>query len=90
MSPLTLLGAQLMKKLVIATNVGGISELIEDGKTGFLIEKNNAKDLKEKILLILKEMASEKMGSKGRKFAIENFDWKVIAKRFKEMLEKYF
>ena len=89
MSPLTLLEAQLMEKPVIATNVGGIQELMIDGKTGFLIEKNNSKDLKEKILLILKEITSEKMGSEGKKFVIENFDWKIIAKRFKNMLEQY-
>ena len=90
MSPLTLLEAKLMKKPVIATNVGGIQELMRDGKTGFLIEKNNSKDLKEKILLVLKEITSEKMGSEGKKFVIENFDWKIIAKRFKNMLEQHF
>ena len=39
MSPLTLQEAQLMEKPVIATNVGGIPELMKDGETGFLIEK---------------------------------------------------
>ena len=51
MSPLTLLEAQLMEKPVIATNVGGIPELMIDGKTGFLIEKNNPKDLERKFCL---------------------------------------
>ena len=37
MAPLTLLEAQLMKKPVIATSVGGIPELMEDEKTGFLV-----------------------------------------------------
>jgi len=90
MSPLTLLEAQLMKKPVIATNVGGVPELMEDGKTGFLIKKDNEVDLKEKISLILKEITSEEMGSNGRKFVIENFDWKIIAKKFKDLLEQYF
>lgn len=90
MSPLTLLEAQLMEIPVIATNVGGIPELMKDGKTGFLIEKGNAKDLKEKISLILDKNISDKMGTEGRKFVISNFDWKVIAKRFKETLEEYF
>jgi len=90
MSPLTLLEAQLMEKPVIATNIGGIPELMIDGKTGFLIEKNNPKELEEKIVLILNEVNSEKMGLEGRKFVIENFDWKIIAKKFKDTLEKYF
>ena len=89
MSPLTLLEAQLMEKPVIATNVGGIPELILDGKTGFLIKKNDSSDLEEKISLLLKEISSAEMGAAGRKFVIENFDWKIIAKRFKDILETY-
>ena len=89
MSPLTLLEAQLMEKPIIATNVGGIPELMIDGKTGFLIEKNNPKDLEEKILLILKEISTQKMGSEGKKFVIEHFDWEIIAKKFKYILEQY-
>ena len=78
-----------MEKPVIATNVGGINELMENGKTGFLIEKNNSKDLEEKILLILKEITSQKMGSEGKKFVIKNFDWEIVAKKFKNILEQY-
>jgi glycosyltransferase involved in cell wall biosynthesis len=89
MSPLTLLEAQLMEKPVIATNVGGIPELMIDGKTGFLIIKKNSKDLEEKILLVLKEISTQKMGSEGKKFVIENFDWEIIAKKFKKILEQY-
>jgi len=90
MSPLTLLEAQLMEIPVIATSVGGIPELMKDKKTGFLVEKGNKEDLKEKISLILEETTSNRMGSEGRKFVIENFDWKIIAKRFKDMLDQYF
>jgi glycosyltransferase involved in cell wall biosynthesis len=89
MSPLTLLEAQLMKKPVIATNVGGISELMNSGRTGFLIEKNNSLDLKEKILLILQKIETQDMGSEGRKFVEENFDWEIIARKFKETLKEY-
>jgi len=89
MSPLTLLEAQLMEKPVIATEVGGIPELMIDGKTGFLIEKNNPKDLEEKILFILKEISTQKMGSEGKKFVIEHFNWEIIAKKFKSILEQY-
>ena len=90
MSPLTLLEAQLMKKPVIATNVGGIPELMNNGKTGFLIEKNNSIDLKEKIQLMLQKIQTNDMGEEGRKFVEENFDWNIIAKKFKETLKEYF
>jgi len=89
MSPLTLLEAQLMKKPVIATNVGGIPELIIDGKTGFLVEKGNSKELIEKIEEILNDPKKiEEMGVEGRKFVEENFSWKIITQKFIDNLKK--
>jgi glycosyltransferase involved in cell wall biosynthesis len=93
MSPLTLLESQLMKKPVIATNVGGIPELMIDKKTGFLIEKGNATQLIEKIVELLDDPKKiEEMGIEGRKFVEENFSWKIITKKFvndlKKILEK--
>ena len=89
MSPLTLLEAQLMEKPVIATNVGGIPELMLDKETGFLIKKGDSDDLEEKLSEILDESRTEKMGSNGRKFVEENFEWSIIAKRFSEIVKKY-
>ena len=83
MSPLTLLEAQLMRKPVIATNVGGIPELMIDGKTGVLVEKGDSKKITDKILELLenKELA-EKMGKEGRVYVENNFNWKKIAEKF--------
>jgi len=89
MSPLTLLEAQLMKKPVIATNVGGIPELLVDKKTGFLIEKGNSEELIKKIEEILNDPKKiEEMGIQGRKFVEENFSWKIITQRFIDNLKK--
>ena len=83
MSPLTLQEAQLMEKPVIATNVGGIPELMEDKKTGLLVEKGNSEDLVEKISFLLEnQKESKQMGITGRKFVEGNFSWEKIAKEF--------
>lgn len=83
MSPLTLQEAQLMEKPVIATNIGGIPELMENKKSGFLVEKGNSEDLIEKILYILENQnESKQMGKNGRKFVETNFSWEKIAKEF--------
>ena len=89
MSPLTLQEAQLMKKPVIATDVGGVSELMKDKVTGFLVKKGDSDDISEKIALLLndKQRAME-MGEDGRKFVEDNFNWKVIATQFVSELEK--
>ena len=90
MSPLTLQEAQLMKKPVVATNVGGIPELMKDNETGFLVEKGNPEELIEKIsFLIDNEEKRDEMGIAGRKFVEENFSWEKIAKEFVNILEGY-
>ena len=89
MSPLTLQEAQLMKKPVVATNVGGIPELMKDGETGFLVEKGNHEQIIEKISILIDSKEKRKeMGENGRKFVEENFSWEKIAKEFLKDLEK--
>jgi hypothetical protein len=83
MSPLTLLEAQLMRKPVLATNVGGVPELMRDGETGFLIEKENSKEWIDKINLLLNdEQKAKQFGEHGRKFVENNFGWEKISKNF--------
>ena len=90
MSPLTLLEAQLMKKPVIATNVGGIPELMRNNVTGFLIEKGNYLDLIDKISTLINDKTKQKsMGEEGRKFVEKNFSWEIISEKFLRVMNKY-
>lgn len=38
------------EKAVLATNVGGLPEVVEDGKTGYVVESKNPEQLAEKII----------------------------------------
>jgi glycosyltransferase involved in cell wall biosynthesis len=88
MSPLSLQEAQLIKKPVIATNVGGIPELMKNNITGFLIKKGDSSDYIEKISLLINDEEKRKnMGESGRKFIEENFSWEKIACEFLEILK---
>jgi hypothetical protein len=83
MSPLTLLEAQLMGKPVIATDVGGIPELMKDNQTGFLIKKGDSQNLMEKISLLLDDESKRKStGLLGRKFVEENYSWDKVTSNF--------
>ena len=88
MSPHTLLEAGLMKKSVIATNVGGVSESCIDNKTCFLIEKNDPQGWIDKISVLLKHKEKMKlMGNEGFEYVNKNFLWGKIAKDFINILE---
>jgi glycosyltransferase involved in cell wall biosynthesis len=90
MSPLTLLEAQLMEKPVIATNVGGIPELMKNNETGFLIEKSDHQGLIEKLELILNDFPkANSLGKAGKEFVSSNFSWKIIAKNFVNIANEY-
>ncbi|MDR1491165.1 MAG: glycosyltransferase family 4 protein [Planctomycetaceae bacterium] len=48
-NPLSVIEAQCLGTPVLGANIGGIPELIEEGKSGLLFESGNANDLKDKI-----------------------------------------
>ena len=90
MAPLTLKEAQLMQKPVIATNVGGIPEMMQDGETGYLIKKGDSNDLIKKLLILLenKEL-SKQMGQSGREFIENKFSLEASGKNFLNILSSY-
>ena len=89
MAPSTLQEAQLMKKPVVATNVGGIPELMKNGETGFLVEKGDVNGwITNLSLLINDQLKSKTMGEAGRKFIEDNFNWGKIAKEFIDVISK--
>lgn len=64
-------------KPIIATDVGNIPEVIEDGETGFIVPPRNVDKLAEKMLILLNnEMLLKKMSytiqEKSKKFSWEN------------------
>lgn len=88
MSPLTLLEAQLMQKPVIATNVGGIPELMINEKTGYLIKKGDSDEIIKRIKELVEDVSlSKKIGVEGRKFVKDTFNWETVARKFVKDLE---
>jgi glycosyltransferase involved in cell wall biosynthesis len=67
---------------VVTTNVGGIPEMIDSGRNGFLVQPFNAKDMADKILYYLEHPAqASEMGFLARKNILERFDWRLIVKK---------
>jgi glycosyltransferase involved in cell wall biosynthesis len=56
-------------KPVVASRVGGIPDLVEDGQTGYLVPPANEKELADAILKILKDRDQAKlMGQRGKEY----------------------
>jgi glycogen synthase len=74
---------------VVTTTVGGISETIESGKNGFLVEPFNPKAFGEKILYLLGHPAfAQEMGELARKTIVENYDWSIVVKDAMEVYDE--
>ena len=77
--PTVIKEAFYLKIPVIATSVGGIPELVNDNKTGLLVESENPQMLLEKINeLLIDPILQEKFSLNGYDFVLENFTWKKI------------
>jgi len=74
---------------VIATNVGGVPEVVHHGKNGILIPPNNPIKLAEAIQYLLdnKDLRT-KLGREGRKLVVENLSYRVITRRLRRIYEE--
>jgi len=67
---------------VVTTNVGGIPEMIDSGKNGFLVEPANSRALADRILFYLEHPAvASEMGFLARETIENHFDWRLIVKK---------
>lgn len=90
---LVLLEAMACEKPCVATRVGGVPEVLDEHKTGMLVEYGNPGALADAIIELLKDENKRKiMGRAGRKRVKENFTWpKVVDKLekvYKEVLDE--
>lgn len=74
-APMTVLEAFAYGKPVIASNIGGMSEMVIDNETGFLFEPGDHELLKEKIQYLAdRPSLAASMGKKARKKIEEEYD----------------
>ncbi|RTK93097.1 MAG: glycosyltransferase [Rickettsiales bacterium] len=80
----TIIEAQSMEKIVIATNIGGACETIQDNVTGFHVQPKNSVDLAKKIQLALEILGTEKekeITQAARASVIKDFSLKLMLEK---------
>jgi glycosyltransferase involved in cell wall biosynthesis len=65
--PNVIMEAMAASKPVVATDVGGVSELVMDEETGFLVPSNNVEKLSQAVIRLLENPnVAKRMGEKGK------------------------
>lgn len=75
------------EKPVIATNVGGLSEVIYDGKSGFVVEKEKPDEFAKAILRFYKENRENEF-SANMKNLKEKYSWQNFVKGMFDLINK--
>jgi len=74
---------------VVGSAVGGIVDIIEDGKNGILVEERSPEAIAEAVLKILSdEDFRTRIVSRGMEDAGERFSWEGIAAKFEELFHE--
>lgn len=85
--PLVLLESADMGTPVIATDVGGVSALVDHGKTGWIIKPGDEQSLLEAAKSAISSDTSQ-MGSHLREFAVKNFSNANLQKKLLDTYRK--
>jgi glycosyltransferase involved in cell wall biosynthesis len=87
--PNALLEAMASRTAIVASDIGGVVELIENDKTGLLFPPGNAKVLADKIVCFLENPGIRyKMAAKARRHVMENYSFEKIAKQYMETYQQ--
>ncbi|TXT62375.1 MAG: Alpha-D-kanosaminyltransferase [Promethearchaeota archaeon] len=84
--PTTILESLSCQTPVIASNVGGVSEVLQEGKNGYLFNIGTKERIYEKILdLLHDEEKLNLLGKNGRKLIEKDYSWRTIATEIKKI-----
>ena len=87
--PVVLMEAQAAGLPVVATNVGSVSELVLDGKSGFLVPVGNSSAMADKLeFLIAHHDQWEEMGQVGRQHIQKHYDIKKLNQNLDQLFSK--
>lgn len=86
---IALIEAMAMEKPCVCSAADGVLDIVVDGKTGYLFEKQNAVDLKEKLTQLIQNPDIRRSFAKeGRKRVAENFEIEMVTDKVCSLYEQ--
>jgi len=87
--PMTVIEAMAAGLPVVATKVGSLHEIVEDGGTGLLVRPKEPPELAAAVeKLVADERLRKVMGAAGRKVAVERFSLSAAARQHEELYRR--
>jgi phosphatidylinositol alpha-1,6-mannosyltransferase len=75
---------------VVGGNHGGVTDAVINEETGYLVDPQDTDAIASAVVdLLMNKSKRKKMGKRGRKRVIQDFDWNRVTDRFKEVLQKH-
>ena len=88
-SPLKPFEAMGAGKVLITSNVEALAEIVNDGETGFVFEKDNTQDLADKLeLTIINKELRDRIGLNAHNWVKDTHSWEVISQRVIDVYDK--
>ncbi|MBN1155340.1 glycosyltransferase family 4 protein [candidate division KSB1 bacterium] len=80
-TPIAIIEAMAAGVPVVCTNVGGVSDIVTDEETGFLVDSNDVSTMCAKINLLMEDIQlKNKMTTKARKDVLAKFSYQRLIK----------
>lgn len=87
-TPAVLMEAMAARRPVVATDVGGVREIVAEGESGFVVPAGDAPALAERIATLLTEPAlADRMGRRGRELAEVRYRRSLVGEHYVALLE---
>jgi glycosyltransferase involved in cell wall biosynthesis len=78
----TLLEAMACATPVICTRVASMPEIVDDGKTGFIVDPGDRRAMRDRLQWLAEHpVDAAEMGAAGRRTVLERFQWTQVVKR---------
>ncbi|MDY0315796.1 MAG: glycosyltransferase, partial [Bacteroidales bacterium] len=88
-TPVSLIEAQASNTPIISTNVGGVKDIVIEGKTGLLCENDNVDDYSEKLLTLIENTKlREDMSQNGWDFVKNKFHYTRLVNDVKSLYDE--